>query len=140
MIEPDFLSSKVRQHIEESLSSVHGPVVALADRIGGAVSLQHHTCPHRAVTVTGLDGIVRKIVIAPVLFDARSGVENDDWQFSLGIAAWKDDHYNRHSWAEKVALFENLKQSEGKIETLLNECWARLLRIKEGDLSRSIAR
>lgn len=140
MIKPEFLPADVRQHIEKSLSAVHGTLVAFADRIGGVVSLEHHADPHRAITVTGSDGIVRKIVITPVLRDAKKETQPADWQFSLGIAAWKDDYNTRHSWAEKVALFEDLSQSGKKIQTLLDKCWEKLLQIKESDLSESIAR
>lgn len=55
-MEPEFLPNNVRLLIKESLSEVHGVFVALAERIGGTVSLEHNGDPHRAITVSGSRG------------------------------------------------------------------------------------
>jgi hypothetical protein len=139
-MEPEFLPNNVRTFLEESLSKVHGAFVALAARIGGTVSLEHHRDPHCAITVSGTDGIVRKIEICPVLRETSNQAVVENWEFSLGIAAWKDESDMRRFWAEMVSLLATLKMSDKKLAALLDQAWEKLRRIKVTDLSETIDR
>jgi hypothetical protein len=131
----------VEKQIQTALSKYDYLFEKFATGLGAKLIRDYHNQISRHITLLGpTDEITRSIQITAGLKMPTAPADVNNWIFAISGFAWKDNPDKRNYWSEKVALLENLNQSEREIQGLLDECWEKLLRIKEGDLFKSIKR